>query len=569
MRWFRRFFANLSNGFGLFKAINPLNPLRGVLHSIWHAGVLRWFMGFSLFVISLFWAAIRWFTALNWRLLLQGAPALIIGAAIITFSIMALFTRTQELELRYAGMAKAAVRAGDFKTAVICYERLSQLKEDRRPDILFEMALACQMSKQNDRCILIMRQLAPPDKPGYPLAQLWMGATLMSMDGMLGRREARQLAKAHLDWALEGGIPDPDKAHLVLGRILFADRQYDEAERYMILAMRTNPDARLLLADMYGRQGKTGESKREAKRAQTFYREKVAANKLDHLSRLNWEEATILLGDFPQAAKILEEGLVITKEPGYRGRLVSLYIRWFDHLTAKGNLNPAERMLVLESGLRLDPNDLNLLNRLLLAAGTRFLQTPVEFLSAIGFAANQDGVQLASDVFIRQRAEAMEARKKLADMTSEGIKTGPIRFALGIAAWEEGNKAAAQFHWEEAYKLAPESPVLANNLAFLLSETTDSKQLNRALDLIDTAIKKMPNVVDFHHTRGLILLKMEKYEKALPELELALGARMPNRAALHRNLAEAYDKIGDSSMAATHRRQADELERKKDKKDKK
>src|SRR5262249_53189687 len=135
----------------------------------------------------------------------------------------------------------------------------------------------------------------------------------------------------------------------------------------------------------------------------------------------------------------------------------------------------------------------------------------------------------------------------------------PIHFALGVDAWQNGRAHEAQLHWERAFQLAPDIPVLANNLAWLLYQT-DANQLSKALDLVNLAIAKAPQETNFRDTRGHILVKMGRFKDALPDLEAALP-RSPNSANLHRTLAEVYAQLELPAMAAEHERLARELTR--------
>ncbi len=156
---------------------------------------------------------------------------------------------------------------------------------------------------------------------------------------------------------------------------------------------------------------------------------------------------------------------------------------------------------------------------------------------------------------------------------ADGMPTAEIHFVLGTVAFEIGDHKTAQVHWEAAMKMSPQTPVIANNLAWLIYRTEPTK-LAKALEMANYAVKSAPQNKNFLDTRGRILLKMAtitpppadadaKLKQALVDLEAAL-LQSPNGEDLHRALAEVYDALGVESMAREHRIRADLLTDKKD-----
>ncbi len=560
MRFLRSFWASLRTGFGLFKA---LGSVWSMLRVAWSAGVLRLLMRFVLAMVSLVWGVIHWCASRDYRLLLQGLPALAVGGAAATFSVMALFTPAQDVEARYWDMARTATKAKNPAGALACYERLAQLQQDR-PDVVFELALAADAAGQHDRCLNLMQQLAPLDKIGYAKAHLWSGVRLFThpSSGPLQREQA----EGHLLRALEAGIDDKEAAHAWLGEVYLSKRMLDQAETNMLLAVGTKRQFRLRLALIYRIKGDEKRVKEQAQLAANHYRPLAEADLYDHFARLKWAEATAFLDDFPQTVLILKKGLNGSGDDLYRTALARTYVSWFDFLTIQGNPNPSLRMAVLESGLQYDPKNLALLNRLLAVTGigARGLETPVSIISTIGLGAALSGPPLAAGLVATQFAEANEARNSLRQMLAKGQVTAPIHFALGVDAWENGRVKEAHLHWDRALELSPDTPVLLNNLAWLFYQT-DPTKLPKALQLVNLAIEKSPDEINFRDTRGHILVKMGRHKEALKDLEAVLPLS-PNKASLHRTLALVYAQLDSPTMAAEHERQAKALEPKKEKK---
>ena len=88
----------------------------------------------------------------------------------------------------------------------------------------------------------------------------------------------------------------------------------------------------------------------------------------------------------------------------------------------------------------------------------------------------------------------------------------------------------------------------------------DPPQLDQALPLANQAVEAVPENPRYRDTRGRILVALERPREALADLELALQS-LSEDAELHRILAGVYEHLGEKSLAAEHRRLAEEAER--------
>lgn len=146
------------------------------------------------------------------------------------------------------------------------------------------------------------------------------------------------------------------------------------------------------------------------------------------------------------------------------------------------------------------------------------------------------------------------ARGRMIDMLANGQHTLQIHSQLGTNAIDRGQFADAIKHLEQALGLSPLDPLICNNLAYAISEsTTDSFQLKRSLGLADQALKRLPANPEVQKTKGAILLKLERFEDALREFELVL-AQTDNDSQVHGYLARTYQALGNTELEAVHRR---------------
>src|SRR5262249_53914829 len=161
---------------------------------------------------------------------------------------------------------------------------------------------------------------------------------------------------------------------------------------------------------------------------------------------------TTFLEDYRQAVDILEDGLVTSREASFRQPLARVYLAWHDHLvrTKPNDLGP--RLDLLEKGLRHDPTNADLLNRLV-------------------------------EVMHQPGADPGRARALREELVARGEASAGAHFALGVDAWRRGEQKLSLVHMERAYRLGPHLAVVANNLAWTLAHMPEP-DLPRALEVI-------------------------------------------------------------------------------------
>jgi tetratricopeptide (TPR) repeat protein len=475
------------------------------------------------------WVSFRvgpWWTDRKTRYLLQGLPALIVmTAGVLTFvGVFLMGARASEITTAYQRRAEESL-ATQPAEALTCYERLVDTDENRL-EHLFGLAQACEKTRAHQRALGILNQLAPLDRRGYAPAHKYLAQVLLS-PGQVSA-EALDEAECHLVRVLEQE-PDSVGAHVLLAQIYLVSNRLEKARPHLIQGSAIRPEFHLTLARLYNTLGRKASGVLEATRAEVLFRARAEADSDDHEARLNWAQAAALLGKHAQAAEILREGLALSKKRVFQQALAQLYVAWSDALTDDPTRKKlGDRLALIDQGLRCDPNNLDLLARLQLIARL-------------------------------QGSEAEKARSALQDLLAHGQESAALHLTLGIDASERGQVDEAALHFERAFQLSPETPLVANNLAWSLS-TRAPIDLPRALRLADSAIRQTPALPQVHGTRGHILFKMERWKDALPELLLAARGD-PRNAEAHDLLASIYTHLNDPTMAKKHRELAD-LEKK-------
>ena len=149
------------------------------------------------------------------------------------------------------------------------------------------------------------------------------------------------------------------------------------------------------------------------------------------------------------------------------------------------------------------------------------------------------------------------AVEQLYDLLADGVFPTHINSILGgvFVARDDYEKALPYF--ERAQRLAPNDPVICNNLAHVLANVA-KPDLDRGIELLNRAVELFPENPEVFETRGEILIKQSKFDEALVSLLLALekSPREDDNLDVHGLLAEAYKGVGNSEMEERHRKKA-------------
>jgi predicted Zn-dependent protease len=146
---------------------------------------------------------------------------------------------------------------------------------------------------------------------------------------------------------------------------------------------------------------------------------------------------------------------------------------------------------------------------------------------------------------------------QLRDVLVQGIAPELSHFIRGTAAMMRDDLDEATVHLELAAKGLPSVPAVLNNLAVALA-TREDADLDRALRLVDAAIKQIPTQPYFHETRAQIMMKKESYAEAVISFERALPAEAL-REQVHDGLSKAYASLGQQTLSEQHGRLANAI----------
>jgi tetratricopeptide (TPR) repeat protein len=435
--------------------------------------------------------------------------------------------------------------------AQTCFKRLSFLQPDRDENS-YAMAQSYIMQRQPQAALEILKSLAPlPKAPGEKVKSYGPAHLAMAKEALAQKQLTPALldtAQLHLyravAWKAE---PYTSEAHFILFNVLRLRNQPEQAEQNLITAVSKAgdriPQWRLVLAQWYANQGKRDQAMAQTERAVKLFRERLEESLDDHNARLPLIEALLFLGDFAGARDVCQQGMALVPgtELGHRYRLIlgRILLAMYDAKAAdEKKSTPEERFRLLEQVIAINPNDINMLQRL------------------VGFT--------------RQTGSAAEkARKHFDDLiNAPGPGAAIAHTMLGMDFWQQGDQKSARYHWEKAHNLSQSQgagstwALVTNNLAWLIA-IAKPPDLDRALGMIESVLAKDQNP-KYHGTRGHILAKMGRHKEAIEDLEKAKVAYPPNSPELYMlyvQLGESYAQIGLPGESERYKRLAEELKK--------
>jgi tetratricopeptide (TPR) repeat protein len=308
----------------------------------------RWF-AFPVFLTAAFWQRLlgssrerlsgKWTERLNYRLFLQGLPAVLVAATAIALGAMHFLSRNA-LAAKYSNWAEAALQEKQYDEAVLCLQRLLTLHPgDRR--LQFRLAFAYAGQGDAASAVSLMQTLAPRDEIGYPPAQLWLVRRQLSGPGSRTAAELRELESRLIRLR---NLPEVgNEAAAVLADIYFrtgrAKLVLDEPT--LTAAAESTPELRLpltqaRLAFRSSTDKSTAALRADAEQLAADARRALALRPDDVMTRLRLAQTLLLLNDFDGAEVVLREGLTLADDARLGEALVQAACGRVDQAAIRG-----------------------------------------------------------------------------------------------------------------------------------------------------------------------------------------------------------------------------------------
>jgi len=143
------------------------------------------------------------------------------------------------------------------------------------------------------------------------------------------------------------------------------------------------------------------------------------------------------------------------------------------------------------------------------------IELDADYLPAYSAYASMLATQNRGDEAIAQYRRIIERRP-----------SAQVYTMLGILEDAGGDTAQAEASYRKALEVAPETPIAANNLAWLIAE--NSGNLDEALRLATIAVTKNQYVAEYYDTLGYVYLKKDLIAPAVEQLKKAVTLEEEN-----------------------------------------
>lgn len=481
--------------------------------------------------VALFECIVAWTLTRKWLPLLLIAPLyasiLFLGFSAYQGSRM----KPIEIAARYLELSEKAESEKDDGRLSIFYRRLlaTELEDSNRFKVAMFLARQNRVQEANEQ----FRILAPENKIGFGPAHLVIAKTLRT-NGELQTPRGLERFKHHAK-AAQVALPDDTDALLLASQVAVAEGKSELAFEYMETAAKSKPELLLLLAQLYNQFQKKEMLNATLLRTESHFTPVLTKNARDEKARTVLVQVKSLLQKLPEAIALAEDGFrLMPNSTLMRDLVVAVHLQAFDAVPPEEKATP-KALYSLERVLSIAPSNVAALEKI------------------AAFTIRDSGPESS------QQWEKLKAQLKEALASGNSFPSIHMILADGYLQHQEFD--LARLHLEQAFSQNPRMVAVLNNLAWIESNR-EPQNLNRALELVQSAIEIAPQNDEVKETYGSILLKMGNYKETIRVME-PLMQRFPDRVSIWDALAESYAKLGDATMAESFRRKADQMRNRK------
>ncbi|MEZ6116603.1 MAG: hypothetical protein R3C28_08515 [Pirellulaceae bacterium] len=480
-----------------------------------------WFWRITVFSVADF--VTSWINSRRWQHLLYGIPALLLALPLIVAAVLIPSSQSSQLANRYRSALQTALVDGDQAAAELYRRKIGQLGQETDRDI-FMQAISLQESDMQ-QAFEKMSRLAPRTQPGIPESHEWIAQQALTGQLPLDVRESLDLAKDHVA-CLERIGWDRQRLTLLHGLIATCEGRLDDATT----AFRdvANPTVHMELARLHVQQGNlTAATDLAETTLQRFQNADPNSLRLGPMEYLSLVSAHMMLGRDAELDHFVSTPFTVPEAFRADAALQQFFDEVVAQLLASGRFR---RFLVplSENCIRNLPQD-----------------NAWVWIRLLRIAMQNDAVYQ----LVRREipTDSLQNAQQVSDPSALLVPMAELYFV-------RGEKQIAKQLFLLRLEQKPTDEMSLNNVAWLTMELQPN-ELALALDYVDRALQIRPGFHRFLHTRGFIYHRLQDWDKAVADLQLAVNA-MPHDASIHAALSDAYRHLGDAERAAAHARLA-------------
>ncbi|XZE55517.1 tetratricopeptide repeat protein [Planctomycetaceae bacterium SH139] len=454
----------------------------------------------------------------QWRDLLLGIPAILLLVGFVAATAMGHVKQTGS-GLQYWRAGEQQLAKGEAEIAQIFLQKAMMGENVSQRDVMFSLARAYEANEQFDRADVLMSSLAGVGTVGLPAAHRYLAIRTAEKVTKTKQVESLESWFWHLSHA---DRPKSAPIQKSWGTYYLVGGELEDAITHFRTAAEEEPAMWLQVAELQARMNDAEGVRASLATAQRTLEQQFLRDPADSENRLLYATSLFYIGALPDAEKLLKEGLLNEDNASFRQLLAAVFTRMYD-VEASTPDGVAKAFRYLRMSLDYEPNYQPALTRLV--------------------------------TFARSSPERLNAsRDAMRQMISTGNSSAMAHFTLGTIEWIAGNQQLAMLNMQQAIELDSRMPIIANNLAYLMSQE-ENPDLEAALNLVNQAVESDAANAEFRDTRGEIYEKMGQLAKAAADYQQAL-ATTKNKRPLQEKLARLYDQLGDPAMAQEFRDQA-------------
>jgi len=460
------------------------------------------------------WLA-KWLNTRNYLRLTAGVPALLAGAALVTYGVFQFGWTPAHAAGVCRRLAGQAFLSRDYETARLASQSLLQMSSQANQQYAFLLLQCAQELGRKDEAMRLTRWLAPLDKPGFAPAHLYVARQLLAATNQTA--EGASLIERHLQAAVSAQ-PDNLDALELLAKVYMQTGRWEQAKRHLLELVPAKSEFMLPLAIVLQSEGDEAGARSWAERGAKYFQERIErATADDPGAYIGLANCRMLLKDYTGAAALLEGATKQWNTPAYKQALGRVCANWARRLAADSPEDVSGRLAVVQRGLDQAP-------------ASEVLLSELNTLTSL------------------EEKQAAPLAEKLRRLLAEGTNPGFQHLCLGNLAWQRGQLEEARQHFNLAQESGPIMSVLENNLAIILT-FQERPDLPHALGLIEQVLTRSPDQAEYRASRGQIFLRLGRFEEALADLEYALPLVKDNRLTRD-GLAKVYRALGKPDRAA-------------------